>query len=575
MDYLFLSSLRTGGEHDDVVVSYDIACQWCINLLERIRNYASSIQPDEETQDVISGFTYLVPKFHLPAHVGSCQTQYSFNFHQHVGRTDGEAPERGWSHINPIALSTREMGPGSRRDTLDDHFGDLNWKKSYQMGITLLKRIKTAVKESSEQTLLFHRYDLGLRKKLGDEVNVWEEELIAWENDRSCPNPFESRIKKPTQEAVRRALAEEDRKAQQEGTAYVLHSMFSGSELIAVGLELEEQQRRVHIDTKSLGLHSTDDQKAKLLTKGNGLYRRIAQWIEVQERYIPSTYTLRQDEASAANSIKEPWETPLFLPSSIPHSTPCDARLQDAEWRLRSAQAHTALDELRRTLRLRAYLYIDKDKSSRGQHQNTRSHSHIHRTQTKVDAAVAKYRAARASIASLASLYTGSDWKNEFPILKDEDIRSLEKKKAEPAEGRRKVSWIWGVLGDGDVTMENDELKDVEWCKSRARSKRWKEEVLLLQEEMRRVLMFFESEAETWKSRTEVSRANLDEVGFEGFSAYALQQAALRFELKCHFETLWTGVDDYVQSKGKAEILPLETIVEEPVDEDIMDCSSE
>ncbi|TFK57878.1 hypothetical protein BDN72DRAFT_732579, partial [Pluteus cervinus] len=74
-------------------------------------------------------FTYLVPKFHLPAHVGKCQTQYSFNLHPHVGRTDGEAPERGWSHINPIAMSTSEMGPGSRRDTLNDHFGDWNWKK--------------------------------------------------------------------------------------------------------------------------------------------------------------------------------------------------------------------------------------------------------------------------------------------------------------------------------------------------------------------------------------------------------------------------------------------------------------
>lgn len=51
-----------------------------------------------------------------------------------VGRTDGEAPERGWSHINPVATSTREMGPGSRRDTLDDHFSDWNWKKTTGMG---------------------------------------------------------------------------------------------------------------------------------------------------------------------------------------------------------------------------------------------------------------------------------------------------------------------------------------------------------------------------------------------------------------------------------------------------------
>jgi hypothetical protein len=53
---------------------------------------------------------------------------------KNVGRMDGEAPERGWLNINPVALSTKEMGPGSRRDTLDDHFGDWNWKKSIGLG---------------------------------------------------------------------------------------------------------------------------------------------------------------------------------------------------------------------------------------------------------------------------------------------------------------------------------------------------------------------------------------------------------------------------------------------------------
>jgi hypothetical protein len=27
------------------------------------------------------------------------------------------------------------MGPGSRRDTLDDHFGDMNWKKICDLGL--------------------------------------------------------------------------------------------------------------------------------------------------------------------------------------------------------------------------------------------------------------------------------------------------------------------------------------------------------------------------------------------------------------------------------------------------------
>ncbi|KAG2128893.1 uncharacterized protein EDB93DRAFT_1095798 [Suillus bovinus] len=34
--------------------------------------------------------------------------------------------ERGWANINPIASSIKEMGPGVRRDTLDDYFGDSN-----------------------------------------------------------------------------------------------------------------------------------------------------------------------------------------------------------------------------------------------------------------------------------------------------------------------------------------------------------------------------------------------------------------------------------------------------------------
>ncbi len=76
---------------------------------------------------------YLVPKFHLYAHRNECQNNYSFNFTPNVGRTDGESPERGWAAMNPVSSSTKEMGPGSRRDTLDDHFGDYNWRKVISM----------------------------------------------------------------------------------------------------------------------------------------------------------------------------------------------------------------------------------------------------------------------------------------------------------------------------------------------------------------------------------------------------------------------------------------------------------
>jgi Kyakuja-Dileera-Zisupton transposase len=80
------------------------------------------------------GLSFLVPKFHLPAHIQKCHWNYSFNYTKNVGRTDGEAPERGWSNLNGLAYSTREMGPGSREDTIEDHVGDWNWKKIVTMG---------------------------------------------------------------------------------------------------------------------------------------------------------------------------------------------------------------------------------------------------------------------------------------------------------------------------------------------------------------------------------------------------------------------------------------------------------
>lgn len=52
-------------------------------------------------------FVFLVPKFHLPIYVAFCQVTYSHNLIKGMGCTNGEAPERGWANINPVATSTR------------------------------------------------------------------------------------------------------------------------------------------------------------------------------------------------------------------------------------------------------------------------------------------------------------------------------------------------------------------------------------------------------------------------------------------------------------------------------------
>jgi len=100
------------------------------------------------------------------------------------------------------------MGPGHCQDTLDDHFGDINWWKTTLMGtlslvspvistehttaVSLLRKIKEAIAESNNHKFLHHQFVLGL---LADSVKRWEEQLAEWEEDHSKPNPFKKVFK--------------------------------------------------------------------------------------------------------------------------------------------------------------------------------------------------------------------------------------------------------------------------------------------------------------------------------------------------------------------------------------------
>ena len=88
MDYLFYTSLRFL-ELVTFIVAYDIVCQWSANL----RQWMSKLDHSFHFLDGHIHIIYLVPKFHLPAHVAACHTRFSFNFTKGVGHTDGETPE--------------------------------------------------------------------------------------------------------------------------------------------------------------------------------------------------------------------------------------------------------------------------------------------------------------------------------------------------------------------------------------------------------------------------------------------------------------------------------------------------
>ncbi|KAF7968772.1 hypothetical protein HWV62_29344 [Athelia sp. TMB] len=544
IDYLLFSSLL-GSLLIMYNISYDICCQWSIHLLERMAKYPTEYQFDLSYVML----KFLVPKFHLPAHVERCQTAYSFNFMRYVGRTDGEAPERGWADINAVAGSTQEMGPGSRRDTLDDHFGDWNHRKIVAMSAIFLRKIKDAVPERAQQVDIFEELSENLPP---ESVAKWTVAVEAWERDRFKPNPFVAITETVTERDVKLQLAQEESVELLRGENDILHHTLSPSVCITVGMDLESHQRRLHLAAGELNQNSTAIQQTKVQLRENALKRKIDAWIKVQEVYMPSAAIIRArdpDTAAAGAPEVAAHSIALLLPSALIRNADVDIKLLRYEWRLRQAQARDALYALRQVLRVQAHLVHFKTRFHRGQAANTRSSDTLSRIRAKVDESVACYRIARAAIATLGFKLKETGWAQAFPLLKEEDVRQMAEGVDGESEGTRTMSWIWttaGVGGNKDSAEGPQEELRIQWCKARARAFRWSEEIFLLLEEMTRVELYHTWHGNWWEEQS-VRREGLTAEEAEGFAAYAFRQAQIRFAMRDVCLAAWDGVTEYVE----------------------------
>ncbi|OAX32391.1 hypothetical protein K503DRAFT_702091, partial [Rhizopogon vinicolor AM-OR11-026] len=443
MDYLFFSTM-THSNVDIINVSYDIACQWNKHLWECMSRYPTKIHFSHTTKVI----TFLVPKFHLPVHISVCQTNFSFNLIKGMARTDGEAPERGWSNINPVATSTREMGPGSRRDALDDHFSDWNWRKMSNFGVFLLRKLKEAIPQCDQHISDLVDFEEAIP---AESLTTWRVMVEDWEADHSKANPFNLTSAPVTQASVRLQLSQAEAEQLKHGLDVSLHSEVSPSVLIAMGLDLEAQQARLAYETAGIGAHSTDIQLSALQQRTNALRRRTEHWIKVQTLYMPCVAHLCEmiDAVATDSAEEEVHNIKLWMPSAIlMRALSCDVNLVHIEWKLHTAQAHEALHELHQHLRLKRHLTGFKKDWITGQCAHTRSRGIIDTVQNKINTAATKYRIAWTALESLAVTLLEVDWKIQFPKLEIDDVRSMMEDQAAGeslSEGRRLVaiSWIW------------------------------------------------------------------------------------------------------------------------------------
>ncbi|KAF7980030.1 hypothetical protein HWV62_40156 [Athelia sp. TMB] len=559
-----------------IMASYDIVCQWLKGLFVR----QSRLPPHLQLPIAPEQIKGKIPKFHFDAHGKKDHAQYSFNYTKGAGQNEGEGVERNWSYIKSGVGQTVEMGPGGRHDVLDDFFGYSNFRKMIDIGSSLLKKMVKAMSEAIAHRRAFEELDACLKEDKADQVAKWEEEYAAWDKmPTGSPCIFDTSDSVNSMAQVKLQLANEE--AAKSGLSTAPHTQ---STFLLIGMDIEHIQSKLIYDVKE---HKTPTalQEAQLQERRVALRKRIKIFRSLQEQYMPDLRRVLRDPTVLDDATDVlPERVRLYLPSELSSGShrnkACTNGLADIEERLREASARDKLGHLQQNLRTRTYLNKWRVKNISGQRMSTRARSLQHRNDMKVHEAKSQYRHARKALLALRG---PGPWEKRLRELKDEDVRALNERtlteheklqrehriktggqfdedaydgvivEGTSGESRRTLSWIW-MSTQGDDKEMNECLR-VEWAKCKARQARWHEELMLLQEEMRRVIAFSYARATWWKGRPE-QRPNVDSALAEGLQAYALEHAAQETAFVATLEEKWGSVRERVKAVLKALAKP-------------------
>ncbi|KAJ6602497.1 hypothetical protein DFH09DRAFT_1301519 [Mycena vulgaris] len=574
MDYIVLSSI-IGLTLLWLTISYDIACQWQINLAARMEKMPEALKLGSEVE-----IQYGLPVWHAAAHETECQVKNSLNYLEGVGRTDGEGIERTWSGLNPAGWATKEMGKGARHDSLEDRIDHHNWEKNIRQGDTLARKLVVAIGERDTQVAAFTDVDSTLRSELRKD---WQAKIDTWIADRSKPSPYETaggRKSGPSEVAVRLQLKKEEMAEAAEGAAGV-HRKGATAFLVA-GMQLEETQRRIKAELKGRRV-VVADASTRVEELRMSFIAKLETFRSLQAKHMPGgilALEQAEEDRDADSDPPNPEDVVLWMPSELansPRARGCVKGLAEKEVRLREAQCTNALDSVRDLLHSKRHLIQYRNSHLVGQTQSTRSNTLIGQVTDRTEGVTIRYRRAWKALGNLK----GAAWleKKRLRELTPADIKLDEEEESdararhrlgkigsahkrhrnEPtiSSKKRTFSWIWTARGGpGEDEEELHDCVRVDWSKALARKNRWVEEVRLLREEMRRVLRFLVWKARWWESQRRARGEQIPAELAAGLDAYAARQAALHRGIAARFKAGWdTSAAGVVRAAAREDAL--------------------
>ncbi|KAF7322358.1 CxC2 domain-containing protein [Mycena chlorophos] len=526
-----------------------------------------------------SDIQFGLPVFHAPVHNEDCRDENHLSHQPGVAKTDGEGIERVWSVLNPIAFSTKEMSLGHRADVIEDRIDNHNFLKNLGLGTTLQRRLVVALSERTRQVDAFEAVSDGVHP---DTIKLWKKALRSWEADHSQPNPFVlTNTSCPTEAEIRLQLQREERQQVEEGAAAVAGG--SMTSFLVAGIQIEDLQQRI-IDVARRPALLTAARETSVEEWRLSVLNKLNRFRQIQAVYMPGAAAVlsADDHARDADvAPPDPENIRLYMPSQMPAAPAqrtsnmpattlpdlrgCRVGLAETEERLRATLCDNSLVAIRSALNAKRWLIAYRNAHMVGQKQTTKAVKLIENVSERLLRHVLRYRRGYAALERLGAL----DKYRHLHELKDDDIqlsaeadpedldareklnaigarrgtrtaRASRKTARTAGESRRVMSWVWtagGALGPNEHEL-HDSIR-VEWTRALARKTRWCEEVMLLKEEMRRVLRFLRWRANWWRAQARVRSSMTSVAVADGLAAYALRQASFCELLLGHYQTNW------------------------------------
>ncbi|KAJ7443174.1 hypothetical protein B0H11DRAFT_1881567 [Mycena galericulata] len=553
-------------EVDDIeeVTTYDIACEYTVNLVSRFQQHFPDLADD------VKRMRWGVPALHVQGHQDSCNYLFGTAYMECIGHFHGETAEHYWPEANQLGPHVRQMNNGHRQDTMIAHHGDWNHKKTMKLALTLANDLALAKVRYTEKRDQF----IGLSVSFRDRVSKWKQmDRTTSKDGKEARSVYKHRASKvPSQTAIYQAMLAQDENFQ--GTMVPRNQI---AQFLNDALKIQDEQRQLQVAIQELAEHSLESTRKEVLSRRTKLQNRIIIWRQQQKLLTPKLGDKVASQAAALPAVQAEDEK-LYIPSDLTASERLQLDVVEIgveEVRWREGQAFDCLRAVQVVVKAIRALYDRKEKSERQQKDNSRAGDHIRDTIKRRDRHMQSYESARQAMIALDALVDGG--KTRFPPLTEADtfMKSVRKTRqvgdsrftdgllwraggivastsdagqvvpvASIASSSGKLQlflysihltksvdspegWLWqlgkmGTLSQSEMEEWSSEGDRVQWFRAEAEMQRWQEQKEQKLVELLRTIRSFVKMQSVWTKLGDMHLSN-----HPGHAAYAWQKASM------------------------------------------------